>query len=209
MAKNVPYRPVFSAEGALKAIERWAPGYMLLRETSALRIGRLDGLLVPVSGAAPIMRVQRDRRGVRQDSRKIYPGLVGIEVKLRRDDFLRGLNNGQYTRYARCLAGLYIATPKGICRTSEIPDFAGHLIVAQRPGYGLVCVCRRNPHWQERPLEVSSYWYILFDVAAAYQRRIREERDEVQHMKWVAGNEIICRLTQVLDRLERQMDGRQ
>ncbi len=143
-----PYRWC-SADAALDAVELWARDRMavLLRETGQVVADRrLDGLLIPAGFGA-----------------QVPIGLTGIEVKVHRGDFLRGLNGGQYDAYIQGLNALYIATPRGEVKTSEIPLKFGHLVVGNRQGLDHpVCVCRRRAPWHDFTPDQKTLWQILF-----------------------------------------------
>lgn len=148
----------------LDAVERWATGYWLIRETGIVDVGgRLDGLLVPMNRDASCMESSR-RVGVPQKLRFFArPVLLGVEVKVTRADFLRGLREGQYDRYAEKLGGLYVAVPRGACRVAELPDGVG-LLVAGRdfcdPRFTVVC--RRNPTLRYVEMGQETFWRLLF-----------------------------------------------
>ncbi|MCE5277174.1 MAG: hypothetical protein ABFD92_16725 [Planctomycetaceae bacterium] len=160
--------PSIMANWMLDAIERWAEGYWLVRETGIVDVeGRLDGLLVPTSGEAHCMKHQG---GWFWDRIR----LVGVECKCSRPDFLRGLREGQFQRYAASLSGLYIATSVGVCSPSEIPPGTGHLEYRNTTG-GPRCVCRRHPVYQDRCWTADVPWRLLFDLR---QKQIHDLRAE-------------------------------
>lgn len=151
-----------SVPTVLDAVEQWAEWFELLRETGALRCGRLDGVLVPDSWNA-----------------RTPPGLIGVEVKLSRSDFLCGLKKEQYTRYESHVNALYVATPRGICKTSEIPTSCGHLVCTERHGYGLVCVCKRKPKWRDAEIDHETLWRVIWDLFDQKNRNVRKMREEL------------------------------
>jgi hypothetical protein len=147
MKKPNPY-PRVSARSVLDAVEQWAEGFVMLRETGSLLGGldRVDAILIPVSYDTMLWRAL-----------KYDQGPVGVEVKVSRSDFLNGLHSGQFDRYADYLSGLYIATTKDCCRTQEVPRCFGHLVCTRRHGRSrvksgdndiLACVCRRHPTFE-------------------------------------------------------------
>jgi len=116
-----PFRRPVVAKSVLDGIERWAAGYHLLRETGAvIANGRLDGVLVPVGWET-----------------RARPGIYGVEVKVSRTDFLRGLNGGQFDRYLAKVNCLYLATGPDVCKTAEVPLEIGYLVVGFRGNNGL------------------------------------------------------------------------
>lgn len=144
----------------LDAVERWAHGALLIRELEIFGdrpAGRIDGVLVPVRIFNP--RVGRAKNGGWWASDR---RIVGIEVKVSRSDFLAGLKKDQYKKYAECVGGLYIATTPGVCKTAEIPDGCGHIIVRRRD-YPMesTAVCRRHAKLNDRQLPPEMFWKIL------------------------------------------------
>ncbi len=192
--KKLPYHPCFDAAQVLDGVEQWVDGCVLVRETKGIpgfSTGRIDGLLVPMGWTAAIRRA------------KVQLGLIGIEVKISRGDFQRGLKSGQFERYAKALSGLYIATTGSVCKTSEVPREYGHLVVNRRHGYGTVCICKRHPKWRDGPLSVDDLWGVLFRVV----QRIRTEaaRDRAQYEAWkeVAGGMVVARMMQTFSQIEK------
>ncbi len=188
-----PHSPCFTSGQVLDGVERWVEGCLLVRETESLPgldSGRIDGLLVPVDSLAAIHKT------------KVRMGLIGVEVKIHRSDFLRGLKAGQFDRYAQALSGLYIATTGIVCKTREVPRAYGHLVVNRRPGYGSICVCKRHPQWSVGPLTVDDMWAVLFRVV----ERLRDDasRDKEQYANWknVAGAQVMERVMGALARVE-------
>jgi hypothetical protein len=159
----------------LNAIERWAVGYKMIRETIAAIDcqGRMDAILVPLSWEAESYK----RLNFKQ-------GLIGIEVKSYRGDFLRGMKEKQFEKYAdsESISGLYVATALNVCKTSEIPKRFGHLIVNVKPDERRsmnICVCRRHPEWKESKLSQESMWRILWAGISGMNRQIDERRREI------------------------------
>jgi hypothetical protein len=153
-----PYPTIHSARTALDAVEKWAESCYLLRETESLRCGRLDGILVPTAWDA-----------------NIKPGLTGIEVKISRADFLRGLKSGQFERYEEKVNAMFIVTTQGICKTAEVPVCCGHLIVGNRPTYGPTCVCRRKARRKQTDIPQDVLWRVLYDLFDQQERLHRKE----------------------------------
>lgn len=177
---TTPYPKQFSVKCALDAVERWVGDHgILFREFGGLigpqytSSGRIDAIVVPTGRGFPSIKQQTDIHFWARF------GLVGVEAKLNRPDFLTGLRSGQYDRYAKTLTGLYIATPRTICTTSEIPAPIGHLIVAHRRDYGPLAVCRRHPKWNESAqIEPELLWRIVLRVADEYRQKREEDRWE-------------------------------
>ena len=172
------YPSLFSAVDVLDAVEQWADGCVLLRETQVFRNGRMDGVLIRAHFNSVLKK----------------SGLYGVEVKLRRSDFLKGLNSGQFDRYAQSMNGLYIATSQGVCKTSEIPRQFGHLVVSNR-GDELQCVCRRKARYTAKePLSGDLFWRLLVDCCDQFRRSEQETRREVdeaiEKIKVHAGRKI-------------------
>lgn len=158
-------RPVF-ATSMLNAVERWAAGCYLLRETGAvLRGHRLDGLLIPTSWLP-----------------QMQPGIYGVEVKVSRSDFLRGLNSGQFERYAAAVNGLYLATGPDVCKTNEIPKQFGHLVTSWRSGES-ICVCRRKATRREADLDQATLWRIIWDLFDQFRSQQRKEAEEAVRLE--------------------------
>lgn len=149
------------ARNVLRGVEQWACDCFLLRETCVIEDGRLDGLLVPMSWTAP-MRA----------------GLFGVEVKISRSDFLRGLKTQQFQRYQRQLSGLYLATCRDVCKTSEIPPGIGHLIV--RDLHDGAAVCRRKAASQPLKLTEPLLWKILHDAFDQQRKWVNNEKKRVE-----------------------------
>lgn len=185
--KPDPYRHVYGAEHALDAVQRWATSCYLLRETAALvGHGRLDGVLVPSRWDAPM--------GAR---------LAGIEVKLSRGDFLRGLRSKQFEKYAGQVSGLYIVATVDACKTREIPDAFGHLVVGLRSGEGgAVCVCRRHPQWAPVALDEGTMWAILFDLCDQNKREVEAQKAEIQKKYEHACSRIVERVMRAISKIK-------
>ncbi len=188
-----PYYPCFTAKQVLDGVEQWVEGCILVRETGALWSGnRIDGLLVPVHWSAKI-----------HQRAKVRLGLVGVEVKIRRGDFLRGLKSGQFDRYAEALSGLYIATTGPVCKTREIPRDFGHLVVNKSRGHGVVCICKRHPQWRDGQLSVGDMWKVLFQVVECIQEETVQEREKYANWKESTGLRIVSRVMTALSHIEK------
>lgn len=221
-----------TAAAVLGAVEAWATGMVLLREIGGLVEGRLDGLLVPVSPLAEVMSARRgDLAGYFGRA-----GLVGVEVKVSRSDFMKGKAEGQYERYLRSmeLAGLYLAVPEGMVRPSEVPEGLGLLVVAKRRGgvrgreegstRSLACVCRRHPAWRKAEFSQETLWRILFRMREEEQKRERDlwrrHEERVELLKKKMGSlvgraldkldDAVCREAEALERERKEREhGRQ
>ena len=200
MPRTSPYHDVNSVDTAIRAVELWADGYVLLHEIGAVTKGRLDGLLVPVGFGASMMK----RTGPKSWNR---PGLIGVEIKLTRGDFLRGLKSGQYERYDSELSGLYVATSLSVCRTTEIPDGIGHLVVGLRDGP--VCLCKRHPVFKEIAFGDERLWRVIFAMYETLKaNRIREESETaavLQRVGTLAGRRIFAALSEAEAQIRRSI----
>lgn len=167
--QNNPYPHVFTAGEVLDCVEEWASERCLfmVRELSLSRtLGRYDAVLVPTGQGAHMMGQTRTRYWDR-------PGIIIVEAKVTRSDFLNGLATGQYARYNR-FSALYIATPYGICTRDEIPEGIGHLVVTVRRSMR-VCICRRAPTWNTKyEFNREMFWRILFRAIQHLERQVGE-----------------------------------
>lgn len=159
------------AEQVLDAVESWAHGAFLIRETGALRNGRMDGILIPY-----LYECSLDF------------GIWGVEVKVSRSDFLAGLRKGQYERYEADVDGLFVATPRGVCKTSELPKKCGHLVIGPNPRIPRTrhCICRRRPKTKHTPLDDGACRRLLFAMGRQFfqsewasWREVRDAKREV------------------------------
>jgi hypothetical protein len=176
--RRIVFPPTNNAVQALNAVQQWAAGCVLLRETGVFRNGRMDGVLVRTHFNSVLKE----------------HGLYGIEVKLSRSDFLAGLKNGQFDRYVLDVNGLYIATAVNVCKTSEIPKQFGHLVVHRRD-HGLQCVCRRHARFKKIvPLDEDLLWRLLVDCCDQFQQQERNARHaaelELHRISVKAGDRI-------------------
>lgn len=197
----------------LDAIEKWADGYMMLREIGLVQKGRLDAVLIPMNFKASVARTYKT---VKYFDRL---GLVGVELKLTRADFTRGLNSGQFERYQSELAGLYVATTRGICKTKELPASVGHLIIDHLPsaarrvcarslGRGLMrCTCRRHPKWSAVQMSQEQMWRILHRLNAAMKTEVKDlqyrHRKKLRLIWEGAGLRIIDAAKEAVRKIER------
>jgi len=151
----------------LDVVETWLDGYWMIRETGIIDVGRLDALLVPVSQMAHCMR---KLRGHFWDRIR----LVGIEIKTSRADFQSGLRKCQYDRYNEKVSGLYIATLRGVCKTKEIPQGVGHLVLFKQKERRWRCVCKRHPSYADVEIDADVPWRLLFE----YRTQVSEQECE-------------------------------
>ena len=171
------YHGWIMAGTALDAVETWAgKDAYLLRETGALGSGRCDGILIPTHWESPLK-----------------PGLHGVEVKVSRGDFLRGLKEGQFERYRKLFNTLYLVSPVGVCKTNELPKGIGHLVVSRRGDYGPVCACKRHAAWNPIEIDQKSLWKVVFDLGDQIRRR-RNEEDRKNHQMQEKADEVLGRL---------------
>jgi len=172
-----------------------------VRETIIAVHGRIDGVLVPTWFDAPVARGQR---GGWTDKL----GLLGVEVKASRADFLRGLREGQFERYDRTLAGLYVATSRAV-RTSEVPAGIGHLVCYQTPSGGgsdVRCVCRRHVTVREWEMDTHTMWrLVFFAVKRARTAEIAARqrcRNTIEKIGRIAERQVVAALGRALKDIE-------
>jgi len=171
----------------LEAVDRaYGGAYMMIRETGIVcNGGRMDALLVPWSPAAHSMVKLTDRWFWER------PRLIGVEVKVTRADFLKGLKSGQYERYDSLVSGLYLAVPRPdhpvrkfrekerVCRLSEVPEGVGLLTVSQL--YPHRCRCARNPKLSDVKFPPDVPWRLLFEARRQFVHfRRREWRHDIE-----------------------------
>lgn len=185
------------ATTVLDSVEDWAGHtYWLLRETGCFVKGRIDGLLVPIAlDAHSVKKIPGHySEGVR---------VTGIEVKTTRADFLAGLKKGQFERYDETLSGLYIATPREVCKTSEIPDGIGHLSI-RRQNMQWVCTCRRHPKYKDTEPPVEWVWELFFRYTLEMREREHRERCQYDDALHRIGAEAAGHLFGAVREIERQ-----
>ena len=188
MMPQTPYRDIYSfcdADTALDAVDAWVrnrSGFLIRETGQVVKDGRLDGLIIPAGFAT-----------------QVPLGLTGIEVKISRGDFLRGLSNGQYERYYRELNALYIATLFSVAKTSEVPKDYGHLIVGLRVGNGNpVCVCKRRAPWRDYSPDQHVIWRVVFDLLDQWEKERRADQIAIfklrEHIGLLACEKIMALL---------------
>ncbi|MBE7466722.1 MAG: hypothetical protein HS116_24905 [Planctomycetes bacterium] len=195
----------WTAKEVLDCVDTWAEDMLMVRETGIVDVGgRLDALLVPIGHQAVCMRALRGSYWKR-------PRVVGVEVKVSRADFLRGLKEGQYERYAKALSGLYIAGPRGVFSTKEIPDYIGILTVYKPPFRRSRehCACVRHPKFSEKPLNAESAWKLLFHLYGTMRQESIERdikhRSVLQNLGHIAARKILNRLEVVSEELLKEV----
>ena len=171
-----------AAARMLDAVERWAfPDYWLMRETQATVNGRLDGLLIPRSFKASVLR---RKPGYWTDKLAV----VGVEVKASREDFQRGLREGQFDRYCDSSSGLFVVTGREV-KTAEVPKRCGHVICFDHQRFnGLSAACRRLPEWRDIPLDDDTAWRIVFYAADQQREAEAKARTEQRELMKKIGD---------------------
>lgn len=156
----------------------WACGMWPIEEIGLVCDGRLDVLLVPLSIQSPIFKKLDGHWTERL-------GLVGVEVKVDKQDFRNGLESGQFDRYAKELSGLYIAGPPHIVEKSAVPEQYGviHVGREQRNGRSDPIVCRRHAKFTRSALTEEQHWRIIWAMAKSINRFNRERREEAQSLE--------------------------
>lgn len=165
---------------AKAAICRWADGYHALEEWALDFQSRVDLLLIPVGPSASVMECNRTSCNEYMSFWERC-GLVGVEVKVSRPDFLRGLKEGQFTRYAEALRGLYVAFPRGVARVKELPENVGILTLVEKPS-GISCVCLRHPSFNQLQPDAETAWRVVFRMREEWAKERR--RLEEQKVRW-------------------------
>lgn len=186
----------------LDAVEYWAAGYSMLRETGAFcrDASRMDAILVPVSREAHCML----------DSKLPFferPRFVGIEVKISRSDYLAGVRKGQLEKYQGFVSGLYLASYRDVCRTSELPDGVGHIICLKKPkGRFMSCVCKRHPKYSDVDTPPDVPWRCLFRLAEQYQRQVAEHEQEFKRAIKAIGQEAAGSIFANIEKMTEALD---
>lgn len=152
------------------AVESWAfqMNFKSLNEVGIVD-GILDCVLFPLSISCP-MFVGMGHVGNHWTDRC---ALAGVEVKVSKSDFMKGLKEGQFERYDKTLAGLYIAGPTDAFLKSDVPEKFGvlhvkHSIIKS----DTVLVCRRHPTWKATSLTNDQMWRLLW----AMNQQLGEEK---------------------------------
>ena len=187
----------------LDAVEDWADGYIMIRETGCvLDNGRLDALLVPYQWQTPIM--QR-----RYDPRRRF-GLIGVEVKATRADFQRGLKRNQFQKYADKLDGLYVAAPMNIIKKGELPLGIGRLVINDQKWPKYKCVCRQHPLWQDRTYDENHMWKLIFTLVRTIKTTTylndQKQRQAAKKLGEIVGAKLIAPIEQIMVSIEKEME---
>jgi len=182
-------RKVWHASQALDAVEQWAQGAILVREIGLVPNRRLDGVLVPLGLDAPGLKNSSQRKGPDGVPVGFFDrhGLAGIEVKITRADFQRGLTEGQFEDYSEHLIGLYVVTTLDVCRTAEIPRRHGHLLTSVLPDRSLSCVCKRKPRFEVRQPTHEQLWRILDRGWKMLEQKRTEIENDHERQKRMIG----------------------
>lgn len=192
-----------TASEILDAVETWAgEDWTLLRETSALTAGgtpwanglRMDGVLIPLSWEAPSYKRCTFRQGI-----------VAVEVKVTREDFLAGVRRNQFAQYADFCSGVYLAAPADIVRVSEVPDGVGFLQIVNASrglsrsfseSVSIRAVCRRHPRFQPRPLTPEQCWRVLWcglnRLRTMRADTVREHAAALDRLRSVTGKAVVA-----------------
>ncbi len=171
---DVATHPAKPSSDVLDAVEAWArPGARLLREVELIGNdrseaevgvhGRADGLLVPV---VPWECGWRPKRGWCWDG----CSLAGVEVKISRGDFRKGLETGQFDRYRRVLGALFVAVPRWLaCDVlRDLP--AGVSLIVTEPCE--IARCVRQAKATPTTVSPQMFWKVLHLLDA--ESRVRE-----------------------------------
>lgn len=199
----------FSAKDVLAEVEGWASGTTLLTEFP-LDDGtsRVDGVLVidGIDSAHKFGPTGAEFWAGRH-------GFIGVEVKVTRADFAKGLATGQFERYDSSLNGLIVATARGVCKTSEIPKGIGHIEVfrvdvgnAPR-GMGhqrIGIVCRRMPTWTHRDIDSVRMWRVVVRMAQEYRRRLAQERRRTDELAGRIGRDVGAKAHSAVEKAIRE-----
>lgn len=198
----------WQAEQILNAIEEWDDRYWLLRETGCFVEGRVDGLLIPTRFDAHCLK-----KGKGHWTERMV--VCGIEVKASRQDFIRGKKSGQFDRYAKTLSGLYVATFRDTCRTSEIPSHCGHLVYThevRRTAAGHrqgIVVCKRHPKYKRVEFTQEQMWDLFISYVGYARTQEQKERQRVhrvfERMGARAAGEVFATLREMRKAVEQEV----
>lgn len=190
----------------LDVLEPWAEGYWMIRESGiATPKMRLDALLVPVSQDAHCMKKIRGPFWKR-------PRLVGMEIKLSRNDFQRGLKKDQFAKYDSMVTGFYIVVPEGdnVCKMSEVPARFGFIEINNR-GHrgGWTLRCRRHPHYVDPDLPIEIAWRLMFQVRDEMNLAAKNARDRYLQRYEDLKNEVDRTVHHSIRQIENQIIARE
>ena len=190
-----------TAQWLLNSVERWAGAdYWFGRESGAALTagGRLDGYLVPTSWNAPVVKKNKGF------------GIIGVEVKISRSDFLRGLTSSQYERYAEDegIIGLYVVTPRGLIKTAELPQNVGHLVVNNsRHRSEWSTVCKRHPSYTGKETPSSVLWRVLVNIGYQHRRELHDMRMTHKEKLRRIGDIVGSRVFSAVRRMDREFSN--
>lgn len=178
-----------NANAVLNAVDSWCGSDHLEREIGIIDNGmRLDGVIVPASWESAIYKKAKRF------------GLVGIEVKVTRSDFLAGLRRGQFEAYKKdkSIMGLILAVPRGIVKKSEVPDGVGLITVRQKASierwrFEHSACCLRMPKFKSKVDDSAALWRIVMRMNESLRCRSVKAQDEkaVNQMVGQLGAEMI------------------
>lgn len=163
-----------SSDHVKKAVSEWARNIEMwpIEEIGNIVNGRLDLLLVPMAMTTPVFKQLSGHWTTRL-------GLVGVEVKVDRGDFLNGLKKGQFARYCEDLCGLYIAGPPDVVKLKEVPEEHGVLHVGMEIKKEQRIVCRRHPRFKSpKQYTQDEFWRILWAIAGQLRAQRRREEEK-------------------------------
>ena len=172
-----------NARTVLNHVEKWASGYWMIRETGLCfpDSRRIDALLVPVGQNAHCLKTLRCSYFDRSC-------LVGVEVKVSRSDFLKGLNSGQFEGYDEHLAGMYVAGPRGVFKANEVPAGIGVLTLRHQSRETRI-TCQRHPKYTDARTDTEQLWRIFHKLWDSFIQE--QNRRETEYRR---GQEKIGRL---------------
>lgn len=186
----------------LNAVDSWADGkYWLCRETTCFVKGRIDGLLVPTAFDAHCMKKVR---GHYTDSVRV----CGVEVKVSRADFQRGLKIGQFDRYAKTLDGLYLATFADTCKTAELPPHCGHLVYMHGKSNSSRIVCKRHPQYRATKFTQDQMWQLFFRYVTEHRMEVREVERRVSEALDKIGHRASAEVFATLRAMRKQVESK-
>jgi len=195
----------------LEAVDKaYGGAYMMIRETGIVcNGGRMDALLVPWSPVAHSMQKLTDRWFWER------PRLIGVEVKVTRADFLKGLKSGQYERYDSLVSGLYLAVPRGdhpvpkfrqkVCKLAEVPKGVGLLTVSQK--YPHACRCARNPKLADVTFPADVPWRLLFEARRQWLEDFRRARREDNRTDKRIGHAVSKAVAVIRNAMRKEVKG--
>lgn len=186
----------------LEVVEAWAEGYWMIQETGIVTPRRrLDALLVPVTGEARCMK--RFRGSFWKRVR-----LLGVEVKISRQDFLKGLKSGQFDHYDKHVSGLYVVVPmdENVGKMSELPPNVGFIEIEKSgPRAKWICHCRRHPKFKDIEFTYDVPWRLLFQIREEYQQAVRDLKARYDERYETLKNEVDCTVHHAIRKIEKKI----